>query len=67
MADPNNRQRLSMIGNLGVTALSLVAAGVGLHLSSSRNISVPVAVVILLFFAYDIWVHLMPGKLAETE
>lgn len=67
MANPSNRQSLSMIGNLGVTALTLLAAGGGLYPASNKPLSISVAAIIFLFFVYDIWVHLMPGKLAEVE
>lgn len=63
---PENRQRFSMIGNLGITFLALVCASVGLIESVYIKVSLPLLSFLILMFIFDFIAYLKPGWIAES-
>ena len=65
MSSPSNRQRLSIVANLGITLLvsllALAAAATSLDLLPAVCLSLALAA----FLAYDIWCFFLPRRLLE--
>lgn len=62
IASREARQSLSLLGNLGLTLLSVAAASVGLFFPYRGGLSLALLAALVVLFAVDIWTHLVPRR-----
>ena len=66
MSDPGRKQRYSLVGNLGITALAVAPALVAVFHPFRTTVSLPLLVGMLALFVYDVVSHLKPRWIAES-
>jgi hypothetical protein len=67
MKCPDQRQWLSLIGNIGLTTLVLIPTLVTLFAPFTWNVSFPLSLGLVFLFALDVRTHLKPRWITENE
>lgn len=67
MNQSNMKQKLSLIGNLGLTAIVMVPTIFALFGSFKWIISLPLVLALVILFVCDLLVHLQPRRIAEGK
>ena len=65
MSEPTNKQSFSLVGNLGLTTLTMIPAATALYQSSRPYVAMGLAAALLGLFIYDILAYLRPRHIAE--
>lgn len=67
MSRRDSRQRLSMVGNLGLSALASVAAGAGLVASHRPTIALALGSALIGFLPASVIGYLRPGRVVQAS
>jgi len=64
MSNRKNRQRFSLVGNLGITIIAIITAAIGLAQSTRTMFSIITAISLVILFVFDLLAYLKPGWIA---
>ncbi len=61
------KQKQAIIGNLGITFLSILVAMIGLYVQFVKFISIPLMIALIILFLYDGIEMIKPSKVTTTK